>query len=92
MSTEEILENLIKFNTVADKENGEITSWIGDFLSQLGFKTSLIKNNKNNKTNLFATIGNKSILTFLGHTDTVSAGENWINDPFAMKIDGDKIY
>lgn len=92
MKIENILENLIKFNTVADKENGKITSWIGDFLSELGFEVSLIKNNKDNKANIFATIGKKPILTFLGHTDTVSAGKNWVNDPFVMKIDGDKIY
>ena len=92
MIIENILENLIKFNTVADKENGKITSWIGDFLSTLGFEVSLIKNNENNKANLFATTGKKPILTFLGHMDTVSAGKNWVNDPFVMKIDGDKIY
>ena len=92
MKIENILENLIKFNTVADKENSKITSWIGDFLSQLGFKVSLIKSNKNNKINLFATIGKKPSLTFLGHTDTVSVGKNWTNDPFGMKIDRDKIY
>ena len=67
MKIENILENLIKFNTVADKENSKITSWIGDFLSQLGFKVSLIKSNKNNKINLFATIGKKPSLTFLVH-------------------------
>ena len=92
MKIENILENLIKFNTVADKENDKITSWIGDFLSLLGFKVYLIKNNKNSKANLFATIGKKPSLTFLGHTDTVSAGKNWVTNPFVMKIDGDKIY
>lgn len=92
MRIENILKNLIKFNTVSDKENGKITSWIGDFLRSLGFKVSLIKNNKNSKANLFATIGKKPILTFLGHTDTVSAGKNWTINPFIMKIDGDKIY
>lgn len=86
------MENLIKFNTVADKENGGITNWIGGFLSQLGFNVSLIKNNKNNKTNLFATIGKKPILTFLGHTDTISVGKNWTIDPFVVKIDENKIY
>lgn len=92
MNIESILEKLIKFNTVADKDNGEITSWISGFLNQLGFKVSLIKNNKNNKANLFATIGNNPILTFIGHTDIVPAGENWTTDPFKMKIDRDKIY
>ncbi len=92
MKIENILEKLIKFNTVADKENDKMTSWIGNFLSQLGFKVSLISNDKNNKKNFFATIGKKPILTFLGHTDTVPAGENWTTDPFKMKIDGDKIY
>ncbi len=92
MRIEDILKNLIKFNTVSDKENDKITSWIGEFLSMLCFKVSLIKNNKNNKANLFATIGKKPILTFLGHMDTVPAGKNWVNDPFVMKIDGDKIY
>ena len=92
MRIENILKNLIKFNTVSDKENAKITSWIGDFLNAFGFNVSLIKNNKDNKANLFATIGKKPILTFLGHTDTVSAGKNWTNDPFEMTIDGDKIY
>jgi len=91
MEIEKILENLIKFNTVADKENTKITTWVSDFLEKVGFDISLIEN-ENGKANLFATIGKKPILTFLGHTDTVSAGENWTKDPFAMKIDRDKIY
>ena len=92
MNIEKILEKLIKFNTVEDRDNNEIIKWITNFLRLLVFKIELVENKKSNKTSLFATIGNNPALTFLGHTDTVSAGENWTMDHFTMKIDGDKIY
>ncbi|HBB56541.1 TPA: hypothetical protein DEW47_00660 [Patescibacteria group bacterium] len=92
MNIEKILERLIKFNTVEDKDNNEIVKWIANFLCLLGFKIELVENKESNKASLFVTIGSKPALTFLGHTDTISAGENWTIDPFAMKIDGDKIY
>ena len=92
MNIEKILEKLIKFNTVEDKDNNEIIKWTTNLLRLLGFKLELVENKKSNKASLFATIGNNPSLTFLGHTDTVSAGENWTMDPLAMKIDGDRIY
>ena len=83
---EEILKQLVAFNTVNDKENDKIINWIDKFSSRAGFKTKKIKNKKNNKASLIASSGNfnKNGLIFLGHTDTVPAGDGWKTDPFKL--------
>lgn len=86
MTTEEILDNLIKFNTINDKENKEILDYIEKTLKQLGFKTErkekiLIMSNKENTT-----------LGFLGHTDTVEFTDGWKYNPFELTKVNDKLY
>ena len=60
-----ILNDLISFNTINDKENNKIINYIENYLKGLGFKTEY-------KTKvLVMSIGNNPKLGFLGHTDTV---------------------
>lgn len=81
----EILKKLVSFNTIKDKENEEILNYIEDYLIGLGFKTEI-------KTkNLVMSIGENSMLGFLGHTDTVMYTNEFI-DPFNVKIKDDKLY
>ena len=77
-----ILEQLVGFNTIKDKENKKIIDFIEEYLIDLGFKTEA-------KTkNLVMSIGENQKLGFLGHTDTVEYIEEFKN-PFKLtKKDG----
>lgn len=86
IETEEILDNLVKFNTIKDKENKDILDYIEETLKELGFKTErkekiLIMSNKENAT-----------LGFLGHTDTVEYTVGWKYDPLKTTKVNNKIY
>lgn len=83
MEKYKILKDLIKFNTIKDKENKEILDYIESYLLKLGFKTE--KKDKN----LIMSIGKDFKFGFLGHTDTVEYIEGWITNPFELtNIDG----
>jgi len=86
MSFKEILNDLISFNTIEDKENIAIIDYIEKYLESLGFITEykskcLVMKNKEE-----CNIG------FLGHTDTVSYSGDWSFNPFELtELDG-KLY
>ena len=72
-----VLKDLIKFNTIKDKENKEIINYIENYLQNFGFKTEY-------KTkNLVMSIGENPKIGFLGHTDTVEYIEEFKN-PFDL--------
>ncbi len=86
MSVENILKELVKFNTIRDQENVEILNYIENILKSKNFKTEykskcliMSLNNKINK------------LGFLGHTDTVVAGEAWTTYPFQLVKENEKL-
>ena len=86
MKKYEILEKLVRFNTIKDKENHEIMDYLEKILLEKGFNTEfkdsvlIMSNDKNAK------------LGFLGHTDTVEDTEGWTNNPFELKIENGIIY
>lgn len=94
MKVEKILEQLIKFNTANDKENGEIINWLNNFCFSLGLKTKILKNKEKNKSSLIAYTGNfnKTGLLFLGHTDTVPAGQGWKTNPLKLSLKSNNFY
>ncbi len=94
MKVEKILEQLIKFNTANDKENGEIINWLNNFCLSLGLKTKILKNKEKNKSSLIAYAGNfnKTGLLFLGHTDTVPAGQGWKTNPLKLSFKSNNFY
>jgi len=94
MKVEKILEQLIKFNTANDKENGEIINWLNNFCLSLGLKTKILKNKEKNKSSLIAYTGNfnKTGLLFLGHTDTVPAGQGWKTNPLELSFKSNNFY
>ncbi len=81
-----ILKDLIKFNTIKDKENKEIIDYIEKYLSKLNFKTEY------KGKYLIMSIGENFKLGFLGHTDTVEYIEGWNNSPFELTKKDDKLY
>ena len=86
LNVEEVLENLVKFNTIKDKENKEILDYIENTLISMGFKTE--------KRDKFLIMYNKedAQLGFLGHTDTVEFTDNWKYKKFDLTKIGNKIY
>ena len=86
MESQEILENLVSFNTVNDKDNEEIINYIENYLNGYGFNT-LYKSKCLVMSNCIDTnIG------FLGHTDTVSCSRDWEFSPFQLTCKDDKLY
>lgn len=85
MKFEDILEDLIKMNTINDLENKKIIDYLEDYLNNIGFKTEY-------KTKcLVMSIGENPILSFIGHTDVVSVSNDWKYPPFELTKEGDKL-
>ena len=89
MEVFDILKELVKFNTVEDKENKEIIDFIEKYLKKYNFK--LIKKDK---YLIMESDGKKDEvgLGFLGHTDTVAPNENWKYDPYSLTMEGNKLF
>ena len=86
MDAKEILRDLIRFDTYKDKKNREIMDYLQNVLEEKGFKTEL-------KTKcLVMTINKKCKLGFIGHTDTVFGGENWLYNPLELTEIDNKLY
>lgn len=85
-----VLEKLVSFNTVKDKENEKIISYIEDYLKGYDFK--VIKKDK--YLIMESNFGNEEEygVCFVGHTDTVEAVGTWKYDPFKLKIEDNKLY
>ena len=86
----EILEKLISFNTIADKDNLEIMDYVANLLKDKGFIIDFVYNQDKTKKCLIATIG-KPNLMFIGHTDTVGY-QDWTYNPFSLTVKDNKIY
>lgn len=86
MEAKDILKDLIMFNTIKDKENKKIVNYIEELLKNKGFETEY------KSKCLIMGIKDKFNLGFLGHTDTVMAGNDWKTNPFEMKEDNGKLY
>ena len=85
MKQYKILSDLVKFNTIKDKQNKEIIDYIEKYLLNLGFKTEY-------KTkNLVMSIGKNPKIGFLGHTDTVEYIKEFKN-PFELTLKDDHLY
>ena len=73
-----ILKDLIKFNTIKDKENKKIIDYIEKILLEKGLKT------KYKGKYLIMSTNQEAKLGFLGHTDTVEYIKGWDTDPFIL--------
>lgn len=84
MTNKNILKKLVEFNTVEDKDNQKIISWLSDFLRPLGFDIEIFQNKDGSKKGILARTSSDPCLGFLCHTDTVPAGPDWKTDPFSL--------
>lgn len=86
MKEYKLLEDLIRFNTIKDKENKEIINYIEKYLTALGFKT------ESKGQNLIMSFGDNFKFGFLGHTDTVEYINGWNTNPFELTQIGNALY
>ena len=80
-----ILKDLVKINTIKDKENVVIINYIESYLLSLGFKT------ESKTKNLIMSIGKNPKLGFLGHTDTVEYIDEF-KTPFDLTLKNGYLY
>ena len=85
MKIEKILSDLVKYNTVNDKDNKKIIDYLENYLSKLGFTLEY-----KNKC-LVMSIGKDPVLSFVGHTDVVAVSNTWDSNPFRLKVVGNKL-
>jgi len=86
MEKYKILKDLVKFNTIKDKENIGIINYIEKYLKSLEFKT--VHKGKY----LIMEKGENVKVGFLGHTDTVDYIDGWKTSPFELKNIDNKLY
>ena len=86
MDAKVILKELVKCNTIKDKENKKIMDYIENTLKEFGFKTE--------KREKFLIMYNKGIcdLGFLGHTDTVEFTDGWNCEKFDITEKNGNLY
>jgi len=71
-----------------------IAGFVKDYLMALGLTTKIYEF-KNRRSNVLAVLNgkdNRRSLLITPHLDTVPAGKNWHVDPYAARIQGEKIY
>lgn len=92
MSSAQVLEKLIGFDTTSCKSNFNLIEFVETFLRDLGV-ASVRADYASGKTNLVASIGPAidGGIVLSGHTDTVPVtGQTWTTDPFTMTdVEGD---
>lgn len=86
-STEEILADLIGFDTVSHRSNLALIDYVADYLAAWGVACERIASEAGDKANLYATIGpdTQGGVVLSGHTDVVPVtNQEWDSDPFVM--------
>jgi len=95
MSSRELLERLVSFDTTSVLSNLELIHFIQDYLAQYGVESQRISDETGGKANLYATIGSqdKGGVMLSGHTDVVPVkGQPWSSDPFTLTERDDRLY
>lgn len=85
--TEEILRDLVAFDTTSAKSNLPLIRYVQDYLDRFDIPSTLVMDESGEKANLWATIGPKidGGLVLNGHTDCVPVeGEIWESAPFDL--------
>jgi acetylornithine deacetylase len=89
LTSVELLERLIAFDTQSSRSNLELVAFVQDHLDGLGVASRLVHDGTGTKANLWAVIGPADVpgIVLSGHTDVVPvAGQAWTGDPFRAEI------
>jgi len=94
MTTTEMLEKLIAFDTTSDLSNLPIIDFIEHYLSERGIEGRRLYSPEGDKANLWATLGpdEPGGVVVSSHTDCVPVeGQPWTTDPFTLTEEGDRL-
>ncbi len=95
MTSIEMLEKLIAFDTTSSKSNMDMISFIEEYLRGFGISSTLIRDEHEDKANLLAVAGPEDVsgIMLSGHSDVVPVvGQNWSSEPFKMTRKEDRLY
>jgi len=95
VTTEEILEKLISFDTTSRNSNLALINYIADLLKRNDIESVLLENDEKTKANLYATVGPLTTggVMLSGHTDVVPIdGQNWTYPAFSLTKDNNRFY
>ena len=91
----EILDRLIAFNTVSNRSNLDLVSYVEDFLRARQFRVHRIPDLTQEKAGLYAEIGPQADggILLSAHSDVVPVeGQVWSRPPFQLTRDGDRLF
>ncbi|MEO0411609.1 MAG: acetylornithine deacetylase [Pseudomonadota bacterium] len=95
MTSQDILETLIAFDTTSRLSNLSLITWVEDYLANYGVTGRRVLSPEGDKANFYATIGTGSAggVVLSGHSDVVPVdGQDWTTDPYTLTQRGDKLY
>lgn len=95
LSSRELLEQLVAFDTTSRESNLLLIAFIQRYLTELGVGCELIHNGEGSKANLYARIGpaGDGGVMLAGHSDVVPVdGQAWSVPPFALTERDGKLY
>ena len=91
---QEILANLVGFDTTSHKSNMAMADWVKAYLASHGVESAYVPSDDGIHTSLFATIGPKGNgIGLSGHMDVVpTTGQPWDTDPYTMVERDGRLY
>ncbi len=95
MSSTEILERLVAFDTTSRNSNLPLIEWVRAYLDQHGVPCRLSHDATAERANLHAVIGpgGPGGLALSGHVDTVPVdGQAWSGDPFRLRARDGRLF
>ena len=90
-----LLADLVAFDTVSDRSNLPLISYIENYLGTFGLEGHRLLDETGRKASLWVTIGprDKAGIVLSGHTDVVPvAGQDWSSNPFEMVERDGRLY
>jgi acetylornithine deacetylase len=90
-----LLADLVAFDTVSDRSNLALITYIESYLASLGISGQRIVDETGQKASLWVTIGPNERPGFVlsGHSDVVPvAGQKWTHDPFKLTERDGRLY
>lgn len=95
MTSLEMLEKLVGFDTTSHRSNLPLIEWVEGFLADHGVASTRLPNEDGTKANLYAHIGPmvEGGVILSGHTDVVPVkGQAWDTDPWVVTEVGGKYF
>ena len=89
ITSRDLLEQLIAFDTQSFRSNLELVAFVQAYLAGHGVESRLVHDETGSKANLWAVIGPADVpgIVLSGHTDVVPVeGQAWTSDPFRARV------